>query len=183
MSYSYKMSKKGIFDGIPKLAKTAKSLRLNVHKIGVSILVNWNAVGDVRSAVKQADMLVKDVDQRYSQAIVNWFSAHTPLQWRQADKENGLEAGFFYENKATTITIEQVQKAKSVPWYEFTKPANPKPYDFVNEVQALLDRAMKRASNSDKEGFENDTIPNELHNRLSKVLSEYKQETTPEPSF
>lgn len=168
------MNDNDIDKGITLVSTRAKGIRTTIHQLNVSTLARWAETKDVSAAAKRATRIVQEIEPRYAQAIVNWFTAFTPLSWRSADKENEITAGFYYEPSLTTITKEQVVESKASPWNEFTPTSEPVPFVLVDEVDKFLARIQKRASQEKAI----DDIPADLRKALISTVSEYKQAET-----
>ena len=173
MKFNYTMKEDTLDNAITSLVGSAKTVRDKIHKLNVSVLNVWSQTNDVSVAAKRATRIVQEIDGRYAQAIVNWYTAFTPLVWRAADKEEDIEAGFYYEPNATKITKEEVIEAKGTHWDDFTPKKDPVPFDLAEEVEKFLARIASRAN----KGVEGDSIDPALHKSLRDAVSEYKQTT------
>lgn len=104
------------------------------------------------------------------QGIVNYLSEFGPFTWQEKEKK-------FTKNTRwarTTVEkvdewIETVKTDKRGPWYEFSKEGTIKPYDFLKDVNSLLNRVENHIKNGENVGY------GELRDSISIAVETYKE--------
>lgn len=155
--FTYSMNEETIAKGIASLTRRNGSWNKDAHKVCVSILAAWVKGKSPQRPVMLATKLVKEAGGYRAQALVNWFTVYAGFEW---------DSGQFIYTK-TTIDTDTVKAAKAEPFYVLTKAAEPKPFDFIEQLTKLVEKAEKRAEKP-KEG---DVIPEDILNHVSAIIS------------
>jgi hypothetical protein len=140
VKFNFEMAPAQIEAGIKSIGKRSKSLREDVHKVAVSVLVQWHKTGDVRQPIKFVNSLVKDGEAYYAQALHDWFIAFGEFKY---------EGGEFKPGK-TKIDMDTVKAAKAQPFWDFSPPKAIKPLDLPAKIAALIRQAEKRVEDENK---------------------------------
>lgn len=158
VKYNFNMTEADIDAGIVSVGQRTAKLREHTHQICVSILARWAEMGDASVAARKATALVKAVDGKVKQSVVNWFEAFAGFVWDADD-------GFSYT--VTKMDVEGVKLAKAKPFYQFTPDTPPQSYNLVAKLHKLVNEAKKRRENP-KDGV-TDEIPADLLRKLEAL--------------
>lgn len=158
LSYSFDMSSAKIDEAIPALGNRAKSVKADIHKVAVSVLADWHRSGDASTATRRAtDML--EVDKHYSQGLVNWFKQYAGFDYDTSSKS--------FSYTATKIAVEAVKAAKAETFEQLTPPRDPKPMDFLSELQRVINKAEKHMA----ESVDGDKVDPDLVAKIKAVIT------------
>lgn len=158
MSFSFTMNDDQIAKGISGIKKRAASIRVDIHKVSVSILYQWSQSRDARAAADRAGQLLAAVDPSHAQKIVNWFSVYAGFEFQTEDKS--------FRYSETTITEDRVKAAKAETAFDLTKDAEPKPFDLPGKIQNLLKQARK----AQESGVAGSNVPEEMIEALAHII-------------
>ena len=155
----------GILKGIESIRKMGETLKLTIHKAGVSVLSLW--VRGVIDQNKAAELLTmtQGVAGYHATAFAEWIAAKTDMHWADATET-------WYAHKDTIITQGQFLSAKAEPFYELSPPKKPHPLNLAAELLKVMTKAKKHQ----EKPTEGDDVPAELIRRLAGVMSQWEAE-------
>ena len=124
--------------------------------------------GDVRPATQLMESTNGAVRR---QAIVNYLGEHGPFAWDT--KENKFTKATKWNKVPAQLEqvesyLDKVVADVRGPWYEFTKEATIKAYDFEKDVASLLNRVESHVKKGEKVGHL------ELRDAISAAFDDYK---------
>jgi len=144
MAYTFTMTTDEVDKACGNIVVRAKNLRIDIHKVAVSILHNWAVNGSVNVAAAQATKLLNSVDSSHAQKVVNWFGVHAGFELIDVDGDKA----FGYDADRTTIEADDFQAAKAESMFDLTPDKKPEPYDLIPKLMAFIEAAEKRAAKS-----------------------------------
>lgn len=147
VKFNYNMSFDAISNGIKSCKSRSAKVKEDMHKINVSILNRWSETNDVTVPCGKATEAVKGCDAHYAQGLVNWFTVYAGFEW---DEET--EA---FKYTKTTISKDEVVKAKGETFEQLSPPREPKAFNLDERIKNLIRAAKSKREKGIKEGFDN----------------------------
>jgi hypothetical protein len=148
-----------------------KRLKDKIHSVLVSIMKGWESKQlDKDHAARLVSDLVK-VAGYHAKAVSNWVVVKTPLKWADETKVFYAPADAVFMGKAFIACRDE-------PFWEITKPADPKPFDALALLDNLLSKNDKRVK-SDKRKPDDVTLPPEVAKALRDALNKVKNDNVP----
>lgn len=155
----------GILKGIASIRKMGETLKLTIHKAGVSVLSLWvNGKIDQNKAAELLT-LTQSAAGYHAHAFAEWIAAKTDMHW--ADKTET-----WYAHKDTVITPGQFLSAKAEAFWEISPPKKPNPLSLAKELMKVLIKAQKHQ----EKPSEGDDVPADLVKRLAGVMAQWEME-------
>lgn len=151
---------------IGQIGKDHVKLRDNIQSVCLKCIKHAVLYGDVVFGTRLMEATNGAVRR---QGIVNYLSEFGPFTW------NEKETKFTKNGKWARTTSEKVDQwiqdvaQNELPWWEFTKEAKIKPYDFLKDVDSLLNRVEKHIKNGENVGY------GELRDSISIAVEAYKE--------
>jgi hypothetical protein len=156
--FSFKMNDADIIAGIKSVGNRAKSLRVDIQKLAVSITLNWAKAGAANIAAERMTALLINIDPSHKQKLVNWCASF--CDFTLTEDKDGNEV-FSYGR--TTMSEEQWGECKANNLFDFTPDLPPVAFNFKAKFQQLIDAAEKRSKvTDDSKRNAADNIPAEL---------------------
>lgn len=134
------MTLKAIDARIVAFKDQAKAILDEAHNIGVLIIEHAIEHGDCSRAQHLVNAMPKALDRK---AMIDWFSAFTPIVCRLSDDWNAKMMKEGVDKKFIPFNLEG---AKAEPWYQFSVDREEKSYDF----QAILEMVARLSKTIDK---------------------------------
>jgi len=132
---------------IVKVNGAAMSLQQKIHNVAVSILKVWHDEKGVEGAALKAVARInalQDASPYHTRAFSVWVGMMLPLEW-------SAEAKVWYCDKDTVLKGKPFMAARDLPFWKASAPPQAQPFIMADELQRILDKAVKRAEDP-KEG-------------------------------
>jgi hypothetical protein len=156
--FSFKMNDADIIAGIKSVGNRAKSLRVDIQKLAVSITLNWAKAGAANIAAERMTSLLNNVDPSHKQKLVNWCDSFCGFTLTEDKDGNDM---FSYGR--TTMSEEQWGECKANNLFDHTPDLPPVAFNFKAKFQQLIEAAEKRSKvTDDSKRNADDNIPAEL---------------------
>ena len=165
--FSFKMNDTQIIAGIKSVGNRAKSIRVDIQKLAVSITLNWAKAGAANLAAERMTDLLNNIDASHKQKLVNWCDAF--CGFTLSDDKNGNKV-FVYGR--TKMSEKQWGEAKAANLFDFTPDLPPVAFNFKAKFAQLIAAAEKRSAVTEAtKRNADDDIPAELVARAKALLA------------
>ena len=159
-----------VLKGVASIRKMGETLKLTIHKAGVSVLSLWVNKAIDQNKAAELLTLVQGAAGYHAVAFAEWVAAKTDMHW--ADKTET-----WYAHKDTVITPGQFLSAKAEAFWEISPPKKPNPLNLAKELMKVLAKAQKHQ----EKPTDGDEVPAELIKRLAGVMAQWEAEKAVAP--
>jgi hypothetical protein len=130
---------KDIAGAIKMVAKDGEKLRNKIQNVGLSIITAWGKRDIEPGKAAEYFTDLGKASGYHGKALANWVALHTPLKWSDENK-------CWYAHVDDRVNGDNFKAARDEPFWEVTPPAEPKPFDGVALLEALIDKNSKRTT-------------------------------------
>jgi hypothetical protein len=127
--------------GIVKIAKDAETFQQRIHNYAVSILKVWHDEKGVEGAALKAVARInalQDASPYHTRAFSVWVGMMLPLEWADENK-------VWFGDVNGVLTGKMFIAARDLPFWKASPPPQAQPFIMADELQRILDKAVKRA--------------------------------------
>jgi len=126
---------------IVKVNGSAMSLQQKIHNVAVSILKVWHDEKGVEGAALKAVARInalQDASPYHTRAFSVWVGMMLPLEWAAENK-------VWFGDVNGVLTGKMFIAARDLPFWKASPPPQAQPFIMADELQRILDKAVKRA--------------------------------------
>jgi len=155
---------------VGQIKRDAGRLQDKIHAVGVSVLSLWKTkkVSPEDAAEMLTDLM--GASTYHADAFSKWVGMFTPLLW---DKENSRWAAGEKDNQRIVMT-ESFKAAREKPFWECKPPSTPKPFDELDAIERIIDKAEKKQKGEGKV-HEDDFVDAEVTRLLREAAAVARQ--------
>ena len=162
--YEYKLAQ--LDTAILGIKETGEKLKIKIQNVGLSVIRLWGKKEIEPQRAAELFNALASASPYHAKAVNNWIKMFTPLEWSDETK------GWFAHVEAR-VNGDTFKEMRNNPFWQVSPPADPKPFDALAMLEALLAKNAKKLA---KHGEEDKVLSNAQMNAIRKALHSVEQE-------
>jgi hypothetical protein len=153
---------------IVEVEKDGIKLKYKLHNVALSIITHWGK--KIITGQEAAEYFTKlgKAAGYHGKPLANWVSVKTPLKYSDESKA-------WYAPPDTTVNGDTFKAARDEPFWELDPPKEPKPFDALKMLEAVLAKNLNKQAHPEKVQEGDHLMTPELAQALRKAIADEKK--------
>jgi len=154
--------------------KDGQKLKYKIHNVALSIITCWGKKQVEGAKAAEYFTALGKAAGYHGKPLANWIKMKTPLKYSEESKA-------WYCPPDATVNGDTFKAARNEPFWEVSPPPEPKPFDAMALLEALLSKNSTKAANKDKVKEGDKLLPNNLVADIRRLIDDAKLAAQSEP--